>query len=115
MLISAREHIYRCHYKAHKCHRCYTSFESAEDFEAHQRLDEPCRKRSPKHDDGINQAQHNQLKKKPSAMTAKTSREACWEEVYRIIFPDANEIPSPCKIIYITPWSTEEERAHKFG
>ena len=97
MLTSAREHIYRCHYKAHKCHRCYTAFDSAEEFEAHQRLDEPCRKRSQHHDDGINQAQYCQLKKKPSA--AKTSREGGWEEVYRIIFPNAKEIPSSCKTL----------------
>ena len=97
-LTSVREHIYRCHWQPHKCHRCYDAFESAEAFEAHQRQDEPCRKRSPKHDDGISQAQYFHLKKKPQS-TAKTDRER-WEEVYRIIFPEAQEMPSPCEIPY---------------
>ena len=102
-LTSSREHIYRCHWRPHKCHRCYEAFETAEDFENHQRQDEPCRKRSPKHDDGISQAQYHQLKKKPPP--AKNDRER-WEEVYRIIFPKAKKMPSPCRIPDSTQAST---------
>ncbi|KAI1257667.1 hypothetical protein MGN70_000710 [Eutypa lata] len=65
---------------------------NAGELEAHQRADDPCRKSSPKHNEGITESQFHQLKKKLS--TTKTEVEH-WQEVYRTVFPDAKSIPSP--------------------
>ncbi|RYO93269.1 hypothetical protein DL766_001389 [Monosporascus sp. MC13-8B] len=87
-----KEHIYRCHYQRYKCIRCYEAFKDAEKLEEHQRADDPCRKSNATNSDGITEAQHQLLKKKPSTGKAHTEQ---WAEIYRIIFPKANEIPSP--------------------
>ncbi len=94
-LIDSREHIYRCHWEPYKCLRCYNAFQSVGKLEEHQRADEPCRKSNVKNEEGtITEAQNRLLRKKPS--TAKTNNER-WEEVYRIVFPEAKDIPSPCR------------------
>jgi hypothetical protein len=109
-----REHIYRCHRQPpYKCNRCYESFETNDSLEGHQRADVPCKVSAPKPLDGINEAQYQQLRKKTSSSKPNTER---WEEIYRIIYPNAVTLPSPCKTqrvecrrMYVANISTDYE------
>ncbi|RYP33005.1 hypothetical protein DL767_004916 [Monosporascus sp. MG133] len=87
-----KEHIYRCHFQRYKCVRCYKACKCAEELEEHQRADVPCHKSNAKNNADITEAQHQLLRKKPSAGKASTKQ---WTEIYQIIFPKAKEIPSP--------------------
>ncbi|KAI0132955.1 hypothetical protein BJ170DRAFT_680829 [Xylariales sp. AK1849] len=88
-----KEHIYRAHRQsAYKCNRCQETFKNGDKLEEHQQADEPCRKSKAKPTDGISEAQYQLLRKKSSPEKIETKR---WEEVYRIIFPDAKVVPSP--------------------
>ncbi|ORY56104.1 uncharacterized protein BCR38DRAFT_490763 [Pseudomassariella vexata] len=89
-----KEHIYRCHKQPeHSCARCREAFPDREALDNHLRAEEPCKLlRRLKALDDISEAQYQKLKKKSSPNKPAGKR---WEEVYRIIFPLAQEIPTP--------------------
>jgi hypothetical protein len=51
---------------------------------------------------GINEAQEQAIRARPGKEKAgkeKGSEVERWNEIYKIIFPDALDMPSPCKLI----------------
>ncbi|KAI0121705.1 hypothetical protein BJ170DRAFT_644003 [Xylariales sp. AK1849] len=88
-----KEHIYRSHRRPpHICKRCYESFVSEDRLEDHSRADVPCRKSNAIPPTGINEYQYQQLRKKPPGTKSDSER---WVEMYRIIFPLTDVVPSP--------------------
>jgi hypothetical protein len=72
-----------------------------EDFETQVALDEhletPCRLKPPLKPHGINKKQEGQLRSRKMYQKSLDEEEK-WRAIYKIIFPDAQGIPSPCKI-----------------
>ncbi|KAM6532805.1 hypothetical protein FALCPG4_005855 [Fusarium falciforme] len=88
-----KEHIFRRHMLSDtQCHDCM------EDFETHVALDEhletPCRLKPPLKPHGINKKQEGQLRSRKMYQKSLDEEEK-WRAIYKIIFPDAQGIPSP--------------------
>ena len=92
-----REHVYRKH-RLHqfKCNRCCQELKNSIQLSAHQRSEVACEIRIDEPQEGINEEQLLRLRsrKKPQG---KLSEEEKWNEAYKVIFPDDDLIPSPCK------------------
>jgi DNA-directed RNA polymerase subunit M/transcription elongation factor TFIIS len=89
---SIREHIYRRHSLKNVCPRCFVGFENHDELQRHQRAETPCKLEKVNVPEMINEDQEKKLhtRAKPNC-----SEEDKWQEMYRIIFPDA-KVPSPC-------------------
>ncbi|KAH8682543.1 hypothetical protein BX600DRAFT_448799 [Xylariales sp. PMI_506] len=89
-----KEHIYRVHrLPKYQCPRCYLECQDSSELQNHQRAANPCRVVTAKRFDGIDDVQYERLRKKKSGNDQAAWKK--WEEIYRIIFPSANVIPSP--------------------
>jgi hypothetical protein len=77
-----------------QCHHCM------EDFETQVALDEhigtPCRRKPPLKSHGINKKQEGQLRSRKMYQKSLDEEEK-WRAIYKIIFPDEENIPSPCR------------------
>ncbi|KAK3380985.1 hypothetical protein B0H63DRAFT_474711 [Podospora didyma] len=92
-----KEHLYRRHLlPRYVCNRCGVDFKDAPQLSAHQRVDPPCAVQT--RDilvEGISEMQERQLKSRKRRGATATTEPDRWKEMYRIIFPDDDEIPSP--------------------
>jgi hypothetical protein len=80
-----------------QCNRCREIFESTIQLSDHQRLEIPCETRAEEPRDGIDDAQLQLLRSKKKLPGKKEmSEEEKWTNVYRIIFPNDDPVPSPC-------------------
>ena len=91
------DHLYRCH-RLHECPRCFRTFGKKQKLDDHHV--KGCKKRDrPKQpaEDGIDEDKLKRLqcKKGLSAL----DEEGKFVRIYRILFPDVAEVPSPCKAI----------------
>jgi hypothetical protein len=102
VLIFFREHIYRYHELQNICNRCCTRFSSEEELQRHSRLTVSC-KPAPFTAQGCSQAQKSQLMRRTKTK-GRTEAEK-WKEIYLVLFPDASEVPSPCKTISVRLFS----------
>ncbi|KAH8889999.1 hypothetical protein GQ53DRAFT_186404 [Thozetella sp. PMI_491] len=96
-----KEHIYRCHVLAKfRCNRCFQDLKDCASLAAHQRMTVPCEIQEYEAKEGfITDDQEKLLRRKPprrksSDRGGKTECEK-WAEVYKIIFPDDDPLPSP--------------------
>ncbi|KAJ3547800.1 hypothetical protein NM208_g1323 [Fusarium decemcellulare] len=90
-----KEHIYRNHrLPKFKCSRCCEVFTTSNQLLNHQRAPEPCGLKIEEPQDGINEDQVQALRsrKRPRG---NISEEEKWAEMYKIIFPDDDRVPSP--------------------
>ncbi|OJD38895.1 uncharacterized protein BKCO1_300093 [Diplodia corticola] len=88
-------HLYRTHMRPLLCLRCYETFRSETELGAHQNAPERCAQVSNVPDiEGITPEQEKQLKSK-KRINGDDSEERRWESIYRILFPDETDSPSP--------------------
>jgi len=97
--VSHREHLYRRHtLPKFKCYRCCQVFLDQSSFSTHLRAEERCEKGEDQIQDGLDDNQIKRLKsRKKTSGTQEMTEHDKWAVMYRIIFPDDVEIPSPCK------------------
>ena len=95
-LILSREHVYRRHKLPVTCHRCSLEFQSDAALKEHSKLLIPCNVAEAGEAQGYDNDQERKLRsrKRPPGQTEADK----WKEMFRILFPDDREIPSPCKI-----------------
>lgn len=96
LLTPTRGHLYRNHKKPYQCLRCWSSFQNTEEISRHHSSEEPCERREEIVLDGLDQLQIDAIrsKKRPRGLTHDCEK---WTMIYKIIFPNANTVPSPCK------------------
>lgn len=100
----SREHVYRKHrLPQFKCNRCCCEFQNSTQLADHQRLEVPCNIRLQGQQDGVNEEQILALRsrKKSKGNTPESEK---WTKMYKIIFPDDELIPSPCKFSQPPRW-----------
>lgn len=91
-----REHLYRRHLlPRYQCNRCFEDLQSLAGLTEHQRLQTPCPLEDPEPQEGIDEDQERRLRAK-RRNKGKLSEEDKWVEVYRLLFPGDELIPSPC-------------------
>ncbi|KAH7129937.1 hypothetical protein B0J13DRAFT_678977 [Dactylonectria estremocensis] len=93
-----KEHVYRKHrLPKFKCGRCCEEFKTSTQLLSHQQAVEPCKLKIEPPMDGINDEQFQALRsrKRPRG---SISEEEKWVEMYKVIFPDEDMIPSPWQL-----------------
>lgn len=80
-------------YSGFQCHRCYDEFATETALYNHQRADNPCEKKPVSNK--IDVQQEKQLRSRMMYRKSLNNEEK-WNAVYKIIFPDAEVVPSPC-------------------
>ena len=92
-----KEHLYRRHtLPRHKCTRCLRRFDSVEALSQHSRSDVPCQINDHTEEEGLNDAQEKELRKRPK-YKSHISKEVQWRDMYMTLFPniDPSSVPSP--------------------
>ncbi|KAF5665501.1 hypothetical protein FHETE_6613 [Fusarium heterosporum] len=96
-----KEHIFRSHrLPEHQCRRCFKEFEGEEALSRHSRSAVACKVQARNSQlEGIDASQerllHARAKKSNTGPDQKKIEEERWNEVYRIIFPNESQAPSP--------------------
>ncbi|KAJ4312695.1 hypothetical protein N0V84_009801 [Fusarium piperis] len=88
-----KEHIYRRHKVPVHCDRCFSTFTTEKLLKDHRREAVPCKVNEPCEMLGIDAEMKERLKCRKGIKNA--TEEAKWEHMYKILFPDAEDIPSP--------------------
>ncbi|RSM07181.1 hypothetical protein CDV31_008733 [Fusarium ambrosium] len=88
-----KEHIYRRHKVPIHCDRCFSTFTTEKLLKDHRREAVPCKVNEPCEMLGIDAEMKERLKCRKGIKNA--TEEAKWEHMYKILFPDAKNIPSP--------------------
>ncbi|PNP79090.1 hypothetical protein FNYG_07528 [Fusarium nygamai] len=81
-----------------RCNRCRQDQKSAFSLNEHQRADTICQRQSEEpEEDGINEEQERLLRarKRKNGKAPQVAEEEKWVEMYKILFPDDDPIPSP--------------------
>lgn len=92
-----KEHLYRVHLlPKHFCPRCTLCFDNDKELQAHLRVDEPCKKLNVIREEGIDQDTERKLRERKKHKSGQTEVQR-WNDIYLLLFPDAdrNAIPSP--------------------
>ncbi|KAK0641665.1 hypothetical protein B0T16DRAFT_219086 [Cercophora newfieldiana] len=87
-----KEHIFRRHTQPPYCNRCFEVFSDQTSLFDHLRMSPPCSVRGVKKPEGIDSTQIMKLRKRGRKSANEVER---WHEMYRIIFPGEEDIPSP--------------------
>ncbi|KAI8686662.1 hypothetical protein NCS56_00326700 [Fusarium sp. Ph1] len=88
-----KEHIFRRHMLSDtQCHHCMEDFETQVALDEH--IETPCRRKPPLKSHGINKKQEGQLRSRKMYQKSLDEEEK-WRAIYKIIFPDEENIPSP--------------------
>ncbi|KAI8679336.1 hypothetical protein NCS57_00211500 [Fusarium keratoplasticum] len=88
-----KEHIYRRHKVPIHCDRCFSTFTTEKSLKDHRREAVPCKVNEPCEMLGIDAEMKERLKCRKGIKNA--TEEAKWEHMYKILFPEAENIPSP--------------------
>ncbi|KAM0429240.1 hypothetical protein ACHAPT_006454 [Fusarium lateritium] len=88
-----KEHIYRRHRVPIHCDRCFSIFTTAKLLKDHRREAVSCKLNKPCEMLGIDDETKERLKCRRGIKNA--TEEAKWEHMYKILFPHAEDIPSP--------------------
>lgn len=96
-----REHLYSRHsLSSYTCYRCYKDFQDSNQLSLHQRAITACSICEDPLREGIGETQRQKLRARGKSVkpgTIKTEAEK-WKDMFRIIFPDDDKIPSSCKL-----------------
>jgi hypothetical protein len=97
MLILPREHLLRRHMLSrYRCTRCCEDFGNRPALHLHLRASEACLIRDDVQEEGIDDVQERQLRSRRKEKSGKGEEER-WADIFRILFPDEDNIPCPCK------------------
>ncbi|GAB1317820.1 hypothetical protein MFIFM68171_08030 [Madurella fahalii] len=88
-----KEHLYRRHYKIH-CQRCKQTFNDARELTDHEMSALGCEVIDIDPPGDITTYQEKQLKSRKHGARRQTEEEK-WADIYRLLFPDEEQIPSP--------------------
>ena len=92
-----KEHLYRRHrIEKSRCRRCGQHFNDSVQLTTHLRMEAPCPVREVQVEEGLDEEQERKLRSRKRHREEKTEAQK-WADMYRILFPDDNEPPSPCK------------------
>ncbi|KAJ4261524.1 hypothetical protein NW762_006951 [Fusarium torreyae] len=98
------EHLYRRHMlPKFRCNRCRQDLKSAFNLNEHQRSDVICQRQNQEpEDEGIDEEQERLLRarKRKNGKARQKGEEDKWVEMYKIIFPHDDPIPSPYAELY---------------
>ena len=93
-----REHIYKHHGLPIHCDRCFDIFKSEHALKQHNRKDPRCEVIDPPRTlIGLDRDTIQRLRSRKGIQ--HIAEEVKWEAMYKIIFPHAASIPSPCKFV----------------
>jgi len=95
-LTLSRDHLYKHHGRPIQCPRCWEEFKSDDEFANHQNLDERCPQGEKRVAPGFDKEQEKLLRSKKK-FTPGSSPDDTWRHIYKILFPDDEHIPRPCK------------------
>ncbi|KAG5749575.1 hypothetical protein H9Q70_007781 [Fusarium xylarioides] len=94
-----KEHLYRRHMlPKFRCNRCRQDLKSAFNLNEHQRADTVCQRQSEEpEEEGIDEEQERLLRvrKRKNGKAPQVAEEEKWVEMYKILFPHDDPIPSP--------------------
>ncbi|KLP12718.1 uncharacterized protein LW94_6571 [Fusarium fujikuroi] len=94
-----KEHIYRRHrLPRFRCNRCRQDLKSAFNLNEHLRADTICERQSEEpEEEGINEEQERllRIRKRKNGKARQVTEEEKWVEMYKILFPDDDPVPSP--------------------
>ncbi|KAJ9416676.1 hypothetical protein FOXG_10175 [Fusarium oxysporum f. sp. lycopersici 4287] len=97
-----KEHIFRSHMlPKYECRRCFQFFETAEGLGRHSEKIPVCEVSThrPEENEGIDERQAKALRKRTKNSNPKadpqTVQKQIWNDIYMIIFPQENQIPTP--------------------
>jgi hypothetical protein len=93
MRIKPREHFKRKHRLLLHCPRCWVAFKLLPDFNAHMAAPDGCQPGVAP--DGVTDYQWVQIHDKHNFVSVHTEEDK-WRVIYRILWPDDNDIPPPC-------------------
>jgi hypothetical protein len=109
----AREHLLRVHTLCLRCRRCWISFDDQYALEEHYIATERCRETTCPFDisEHLDARQLNLLKQRQKQEPRKSEEEK-WRDIYRIIYPNEDdiEIPEPCEYLRL---QSDNIGAHK--
>ncbi|KAK3376976.1 hypothetical protein B0T24DRAFT_620209 [Lasiosphaeria ovina] len=88
-----KEHLYRRHHKVH-CPRCKETFNDARGLAAHEMQLEGCEVLDVQPPGDITAFQEKQLKSRKHTARRQSDEEK-WVEIYRLLFPHVDTVPSP--------------------
>ncbi|KAF5579405.1 uncharacterized protein FSUBG_13624 [Fusarium subglutinans] len=110
-----KEHIYRSHKAPIYCKRCFRIVKAEKDLDAHLRQDPACEVVSPSREmPGIDNETKERLKSRRGIQNF--SEEEKWKHMYRVLFPNTEDIPSPyCDLQILEAPMTAETRAQYRG
>jgi hypothetical protein len=95
-----REHIYRSHKAPIHCKRCFTILKTEKQLDLHLRQEPACKVLHPPREmPGIDAETKDRLKSRQGIQ--HNSEEERWARMYKILFPLTQQVPSPCKLIFI--------------
>lgn len=98
---TSREHLYRRHmFPKFRCNRCRQDLKSSSRLNEHQRADIICQRRSETEEEGIDEEKEKLLRarKRKNGKARQMGEEEKWVEIYKIIFPHDDPVPSPCEL-----------------
>ncbi|KAF5538217.1 hypothetical protein FMEXI_9513 [Fusarium mexicanum] len=94
-----KEHLYRRHMlPKFRCNRCRQDLKSAFNLNEHQRADTICQRQSEEpEEEGIDEEQERllRIRKRKNGKAPQVAEEEKWVEMYKILFPHDDPIPSP--------------------
>jgi len=89
-----------------QCLRCGDTFKTAGDLESHSKRPVACDPTSAVFPEGITPGIYQRLKSRKK-LTRDQSEEERWKDIYKVLFPTANDIPNP----YFEPIQEEPAQA----
>ncbi|KAF4331857.1 hypothetical protein FBEOM_14367 [Fusarium beomiforme] len=106
-----KEHIYRSHKAPIHCKRCFTIVKTEKELDIHLRQEPACEVIYPPIEmPGINNETKERLKSRRGIQNI--SEEEKWKHMYRVLFPETEDIPSPyCDLQILEAPMTAEARA----
>lgn len=100
---TSREHLYRRHmFPKFRCNRCRQDLKSSARLNEHQRADIICQRQSEEpEEEGIDEEKEKLLRarKRKNGKSRQMGEEGKWVEIYKILFPHDDPVPSPCKLM----------------
>ncbi|PVI04218.1 hypothetical protein DM02DRAFT_193118 [Periconia macrospinosa] len=94
-LAKLKDHLKRVHSQPIRCTRCQEEMASENAYAEHLRKDDFCPKRPEREDDRISAQQFSRLEFKKPPFSLHSSVEVKWRLMYKILFPDDIDIPTP--------------------
>ncbi|KAG5661143.1 hypothetical protein KAF25_002786 [Fusarium avenaceum] len=96
---TSREHLYRRHmFPKFRCNRCRQDLKSSARLNEHQRADIICQRRGEEtEEEGIDEEKEKLLRarKRKNGKARQMGEEEKWVEIYKILFPQDDPVPSP--------------------